>query len=103
MRSSSTRTARFALLHKSQMVMTGVNLCPSWWAFSALGNFRPLGFLQKRVGFPASARLFILLHWAAIYLLCTVQDKFLGGDGYDPHYARFLQSVYDDDEKDLEA
>ena len=43
-----------------------------------------------------------------IYLLFTVQDKFLGRDGYDPHHAKFLQSVYDDyeeeeEKKDLEA
>ena len=62
-------------------------------AFSAFGNFRPLGFCRRGLGFLHLPDFLFSALGSPIYLLCTVQDKFLGRDGYDPHHAKFLQSV----------
>ena len=83
------------------MVMTGVNLCLSWcgrFLHSPILGHR--AFCRRGLGFLHLPDFLFSALGSPIYLLCTVQDKFLGGDGYDPHHAKFLQSVSDDEEEE---
>ena len=66
-----------------------------------IGQFQAIGFFAAEGWVSCICQTFLFSALGSpIYLLCTAQDKFLGGDGYDPHHAKFLQSVYIDEEEE---